>query len=88
MGITTWDINKLKARITDKKITIRNELNFWNVHGIMNTSGLLLLQKVKSQIKCHVKWHFIFMWHIIRVSALFAKTQSINREKNNMFWKS
>ena len=22
-------------------LLLRNELNFWNVHGIMNTSGLL-----------------------------------------------
>ena len=25
-----------------KKVNLRNEFNFWNVHGIMNTSGLLL----------------------------------------------
>ena len=24
-----------------KQIYLRNEFNFWNVHGIMNTSGLL-----------------------------------------------
>ena len=30
VGLTSW-----------KDLHLRNEFNFWNVHGIMNTSGLL-----------------------------------------------
>ena len=34
-------INLITVRDISKKLHFRNELNFWNVHGIMNTSGLL-----------------------------------------------
>ena len=27
---------------------LRNEFNFWNVHGTMNTAGLLTLQETRS----------------------------------------
>ena len=30
-----------KLKIIIYNVNIRNEFNFWNVHGIMNTSGLL-----------------------------------------------
>ena len=29
-----------RSKVTDYA-ALRNEFNFWNVHGIMNTSGLL-----------------------------------------------
>ena len=34
-----FDINQLKVTFADHYL--RNEFEFWNVHGIMNTSGLL-----------------------------------------------
>ena len=35
-------------------ISLRNDFDFWNVHGIMNTSGLL--QRFRKDIIIYSKW--------------------------------
>ena len=38
---TTYLFNEINKTAIFGYIHLRNEFNFWNVHGIMNTSGLL-----------------------------------------------
>ena len=43
--VLLYDVDNI---ISDEQIQLRNEFNFWNVHGIMNTSGLLQSQRASS----------------------------------------
>ena len=47
--ILPFKCNAIEMSVTT--VNLRNELNFWNVHGIMNTSGLL-----QSNLKPEYFW--------------------------------